>query len=375
MLEDDNENKINNQINMQNNKNISNYKQNIPFQQNYNNRYYNNINNINNINNNLINQNSINIINNNIDYIGPKGKIPSNAYINNNMNMQLNPKITKIKCTCSKTGCRKKYCACFSKKIFCDGCECKDCENKPLLNEKVNKNNSNNNIIKEENNEKINYSKTEISNPKSQRVICNCTKSNCMKKYCECYKQGFNCNGLCRCLECKNKNYNNNTYNGISNDSNNFYSYALNSTNININNNMTQVHDYSTSYFPETFGRSIDYSNPINFQSEAFGIYIKKEKLKIEGRIINLNLNNNSHIIPNNSNNENNNDNNNDKEIISKNNVKDLNETPKFSNKKRLRNNNSAGVNTCPTTNSSNRRRRSVPVVNKNIKKKKLQLN
>ena len=289
------------------------------------------------------------------------------------MNVQLNPKITKPKCTCSKTGCKKKYCACFSKGVLCEGCECKDCENKPITNENLNKSIPNNNLIKEENNEKINYSNVEILNPKTQRVICNCTKSNCMKKYCECYKQGFKCNSLCRCLECKNKNYNE-----ISNDSNNFYSYALNSTNINLNNNLSQVHDFSTSYFPETFGRSIDYNNPINFQSEAFGIYIKKEKLKIEERIINLNLVNNNNFLnnPHNNNNENDKDDNNDKELLSKNNVKDLNETPKFSNKKRLKskNENSSGINTCPTTNSSNRRKRSVPVVNRNIKKKKLQL-
>ena len=29
-----------------------------------------------------------------------------------------------------------------------------------------------------------------------------------MKKYCECFKQGFHCNSLCRCLDCKNKIYN-----------------------------------------------------------------------------------------------------------------------------------------------------------------------
>ena len=55
-------------------------------------------------------------------------------------------------------------------------------------------NNTPNNIKNKENIEKMNYSKTEATNPKTERVICNCTKSNCMKKYCECYKQGFNCN-------------------------------------------------------------------------------------------------------------------------------------------------------------------------------------
>ena len=58
--------------------------------------------------------------------------------------------------------------------------------------------------------------------------------------------------------------------------------------------------------------------------------------------------------------------------------IKDLNETPKFSNKKRLRakNENSGDMKTCPTTNSnsSNKLRKAIPVVNKSIKKKRLQL-
>ena len=349
-------------------KTAMNYKQNMPLPQNYNNRVYSNINSINNINNNLINQNSINIINNNIDYINIKNKPSPRSYINDNntnINMHMKPMPIKVKCTCSKTGCKKKYCACFSMGIFCEDCECKDCENKGPTED--NNNPNKNQLLKQESQEKnLNYSKTDISNSKNQRVICNCTKSNCMKKYCECYKQGLNCNSLCRCIECKNKNYN---Y-----DSNNFYNYALKNNNINLNNNnISQTQNYSISHVPETFGKSIDYNNPINFQSEAFGIFIKKEKLKIEMRKINLTLNNNkkNNAIINNTSNENNN---NDKEIINNNN--DLNETPKFSNKKRLRAkiDNSAGVKTCPTTNSSNRRKRGVSVINKNIKKKSLQL-
>jgi hypothetical protein len=300
-----------------------------------------------------------------------------------------------VKCTCTKTGCNKKYCYCFSKGILCDGCECKNCENcipgsKPVS--------SISNLQNEENEE---YNKEEIQINKPQRVICNCTKSNCMKKYCECFKQGFKCNSLCRCLDCKNKiyisnlndfnenkninninmnntnpNYNlntniqnnnsNNNHNSsfLSNDlinNNNFYNYALHN---NINNNIINNNIINTpSYIPETFGKSVDYSNPINFQPEAFAIYIKKEKLKIDLRKLNLNEENKE--IKNSKNN------------INNNNFTEINETPKFSNKKRLRakNENSTSVKTCPTTNSSNKLKKAVPVINKNIKKKKLQLN
>ena len=339
-------------------KNMMNNKQNIPVQQNYINRYYNNV------NNNLINQNNINIINNNIDFTNPNNKLSPRTYINNNINIPIKPISTKVKCTCSKTGCKKKYCACFSKGKFCVDCECKECQNKPPNGENVN--NISNNVIKQDNFEKVNYSIDENPKEKSQRIICNCTKSNCMKKYCECYKQGLNCNSLCRCIECKNKN--------CINDTNNFYNYALNgnTNNININNNLSQVHDFSTSYFPETFGKSIDYNSPINFQAEAFGIYIKKEKLQKEGRKINLIDSNNNKIFNDNYEIE---KNINKKEILNCI-YNDLNETPKFSNKKRLKakNESSAGIKTCPTTNSSNKRKKGVSVINKNIKKKRLQL-
>jgi hypothetical protein len=35
-------------------------------------------------------------------------------------------------------------------------------------------------------------------------VTCNCTKSNCTKKYCECYKAGEGCKDSCRCINCSN---------------------------------------------------------------------------------------------------------------------------------------------------------------------------
>lgn len=36
---------------------------------------------------------------------------------------------------------------------------------------------------------------------------CNCKKSFCQKKYCECFQQGVNCTDLCKCEECKNNEH------------------------------------------------------------------------------------------------------------------------------------------------------------------------
>ena len=40
--------------------------------------------------------------------------------------------------------------------------------------------------------------------PKTELVTCTCTKSGCNKKYCECYKNGTKCNSACRCVGCEN---------------------------------------------------------------------------------------------------------------------------------------------------------------------------
>ena len=89
----------------------------------------------------------------------------------------------KLCCNCTKTKCVKKYCECYSSNRFCRNCHCVDCMNIP------------------ENNSACENGKELLE---TEKVLCTCAKSNCTKKYCECYKSNQKCTYKCRCVNCKN---------------------------------------------------------------------------------------------------------------------------------------------------------------------------
>ena len=241
--------------------------------------------------------------------------------------------LKKVVCTCTRTQCLKKYCACFSLGQYCQGCDCKGCRNIP--------NNNNNAIVQEGEKYNDNQKEKEINiltnlcqENKAQTIVCNCTKSRCMKKYCECYKMNIQCGNLCRCVDCQNKN-NQNIYsnNNINNNRNN-----------NIIDNKNIINDIQKN----------DIQNDNNerlkeickaFSINAMGIHIYNKQLFIQEREIDLNIN-----------------------------KINLNTTPKLTNKKRSRGKNeNSNLKTCPTTVSSSRRKkRGYSQVNSNVKSKKL---
>jgi len=101
------------------------------------------------------------------------------------------PKSFPIHCNCKKSKCKKQYCECYANGKKCIGCGCIGCENtlSDLRSPKAS-------ISK--NNAQINESK-EI-----QKKCCQCTKSRCQQKYCECYKNGQKCGKQCGCVGCLN---------------------------------------------------------------------------------------------------------------------------------------------------------------------------
>ena len=122
----------------------------------------------------------------------------------------------KICCYCTKTRCIKKYCECYSNNRYCKNCHCVNCLNKFI-------------------HKGIEPPKESVE---SNEVFCTCTKSNCNKKYCECFKSSQKCTFKCRCINCKNCNkqttfnFNVTNINNINNNSN---------INSNVNNSIANL--------------------------------------------------------------------------------------------------------------------------------------
>ena len=96
----------------------------------------------------------------------------------------------KTGCNCKKTHCMKMYCECFAAGRACtEECACYNCENHDANHEA----------------EKAREcSKTKTAKSKGRRGGCRCKRSQCQKKYCECFSEGVACGPECRCEGCEN---------------------------------------------------------------------------------------------------------------------------------------------------------------------------
>ncbi|KAJ3669904.1 hypothetical protein LUZ60_010228 [Juncus effusus] len=123
------------------------------------------------------------------------------------------------RCSCKKSKCLKLYCECFAAGVYCsEPCACQGCFNKPIHEETVLSTrkqiefrnplafapkvirtaDSLQELIGEDSNS------TPASASARHKRGCNCKKSSCLKKYCECFQGGVGCSASCRCETCKN---------------------------------------------------------------------------------------------------------------------------------------------------------------------------
>ncbi|KAL1220669.1 Protein tesmin/TSO1-like CXC 2 [Cardamine amara subsp. amara] len=120
------------------------------------------------------------------------------------------------RCNCKKSKCLKLYCECFAAGVYCiEPCSCIDCFNKPIHEDTVlatrKQIESRNPLafapkVIRSSDSVLETGEDPSKTPASARHKrgCNCKKSNCLKKYCECYQGGVGCSINCRCEGCKN---------------------------------------------------------------------------------------------------------------------------------------------------------------------------
>ncbi|CAN6439680.1 unnamed protein product [Victoria cruziana] len=120
------------------------------------------------------------------------------------------------KCHCKRSKCLKLYCECFAAGVYCiQQCSCQGCLNKPEHEDTVletrERIESRNplafvpKVVKPA--EPVVESKEEENKllvSARHKTGCNCKKSKCLKKYCECFQGGVGCSSGCRCEGCMN---------------------------------------------------------------------------------------------------------------------------------------------------------------------------
>lgn len=111
---------------------------------------------------------------------------------------------SKSHCTCKKSKCLKLYCECFASQRVCsDSCNCIECFNKDEYHD-LRSYFLQDTLEKNPNAFKSKFKKVDNDNLTLHTRGCNCKKTGCSKRYCECYSAKTKCTPLCKCTECLN---------------------------------------------------------------------------------------------------------------------------------------------------------------------------
>jgi len=204
----------------------------------------------------------------------------NNIKIYSSEKYQEEKKKKKFFCRCKKSNCLKLYCDCFANGEKCIGCNCVNCSN----------------VIGNEINIQKVYDEVVGKNPVSMKLNlkkelrtngCNCSKSNCLKKYCECYKAGLKCSKICRCKICENMENKEENEINLNEDENEFNNEEGKENKNNINDN-DKIKDDNKSEVNNDFNfnnnENIEYKkyDYEKFVLEKISVFIKDEKLNIQ---------------------------------------------------------------------------------------------
>ena len=110
-------------------------------------------------------------------------------------------------CNCKNSRCLKLYCECFAGGFLCrESCRCVACRNNE---ECATERRSAVEAVLERNPNAFRPKIAAVASPSRDVALrhnrgCHCKRSNCLKKYCECFQAAIYCAETCRCVGCEN---------------------------------------------------------------------------------------------------------------------------------------------------------------------------
>lgn len=107
-----------------------------------------------------------------------------------------------VGCTCQSSRCMKMYCECFASGTYCTAaCGCNECHNVAENEDVLQRIRSG---ISKRNPSAFEQRLKQLHGAQIHKNGCNCTKTRCQKRYCECFRAGVQCSSECECVGCNN---------------------------------------------------------------------------------------------------------------------------------------------------------------------------